>query len=131
MILVDTSVWVDFLQGLQTSEADRLSTAITKKEYICTCGMVLTELFQGIKEEKAVKKVRQAFTPVLYLPMSRRAFERAADLSRRTRKNGKTVRSTVDCMIASCAIEHRVPLLHRDKDFEIIAEVSALRFPAL
>lgn len=128
MILVDTSVWVDFLRGHETSEAEWLSTAISKKKDICTCGMVLTELFQGIKEKK---KVRLAFSPLIYLPMSRKAFERAADLSRAARKKGKTVRHTVDCMIAACAIEHRVPLLHRDKDFNVIAEVSALRIQSM
>ena len=131
MILVDTSVWIDFFRGKAAPEADWLASALSSEENLCTCGIVLTEVLQGVLDDREHTRVMNKMIPLIYLPLSMQGFELAARIYRKARKEGKTVRHSVDCMIAACAIEHRVPLLQRDRDFEVIAGVSSLRIQSI
>ena len=127
MMLVDTSVWVDHFRGIDSPEAGRLAAAIEDEEDLCICGVVLAEVLQGIAPERQYEQVRRAMLDLVYLPIDRSGFLLAADLYRAARARGRTIRSSVDCVIAACAVAHDVPLLQRDKDFLAIAEVSRLR----
>jgi predicted nucleic acid-binding protein len=128
MILADTSVWIDFLNGEDTPERHALHRLIEDEEDIALTEIVLTEVLQGIKEDKDFKKVRDyllAF-PIVG-PTDIQTYLNAAGIYRACRKKGKTVRTTVDCIIAAICIEHGLSLLHRDTDFELIASFTGLK----
>ena len=127
MILVDTSVWIDFFRDAPVWEVERLGAAIEGTEDLCICGPVLMEIRQGIVSDKVRKTMERVLLPLVYLPTSRNTYCRAADLFVAARRNGKAIRSSMDCLIAACAIENNAGLLHRDKDFLAIAEVSNLQ----
>lgn len=128
MILVDTSVWIDFFLGIESPEAVWLIDAIRSDEDLGICGPILMEIRQGITSQKDVAVIEDKLAPLLYLPTHRKTYLHAADIYRSARAKGKIVRKAMDCLIAACAVEHRAKLLHRDKDFAAIAEVSELEF---
>ena len=126
MIFVDTSVWIDFVRGVDSTEAAFLESSISRDEDLCICGVILTELYQGIRSEHQYQYVKRLLAPLLYLPMPKIVYEQAAEIYRTARKQGKTIRNTIDCIIAACAIMHKVPLLQKDRDFLTIKSVSGL-----
>ena len=117
MILVDTTVWIDFFRGKTTPQVDILELLISEGQDICLCGLVLTEVLQGVREEKQYRKIKTYFDNLVFLPMTQSMHLQSADIYRVLRKKGITVRKPIDCMIASVAIAHGVQLLHNDKDF--------------
>ncbi len=127
MILVDTSVWIDFFRGHSSPEANRLTRALEAEEDLCICGLILTEILQGIQEERQIRKVRKYLDTLLYLSMPREVHVSAAKVYRAARARGLTLRNTLDCLIAACAIHHDTPLLHKDRDFVAIGKVAGLR----
>lgn len=127
MTLVDTSAWVEFLRGRASSEGAWVDEAMARNDDLCTCGVIVTEVLRGTASIREYRLVLPLLEQLTYLPMSRDAYVRAANLYRAARRKGKTVRSTVDCIIATCAILHDVPLIQKDRDFEVIAGVSDLR----
>jgi hypothetical protein len=127
MVVVDTSVWVDFFRGRSTAHVARLERFLEESEDICTCGVILTEVLQGIREDSDYARTLSRFNTFLYLEMPRTTFVKAAEIYRSLRRRGVTVSKPVDCMIAAVAIEHNVALLHADGDFDPIAEFCGLR----
>jgi predicted nucleic acid-binding protein len=127
MVLVDTTVWIDFFGGKPTSESAELERLLNEEEDVCTCGVILTEVLQGICDDKDYRHTLSRFDSLLFLPMSRETYVRAAELYRILRQRGVTIRKPVDCMIASVAIEHDVPLLHKDRDFDPIETYCELK----
>ena len=127
MILVDTTVWIDFFTGKPTPHVDILELLISEGQDICVCGLVLTEVLQGVREEKQYKKIKTYFENLLFLPMTQAMHLHSADIYRSLRKKGITIRKPIDCMIASVAIAHNVQLLHNDKDFIPIEKHCGLK----
>ena len=127
MILVDTTVWVDFFAGRDTPEVRRLESALSEEEDVSTCGVILAEVLQGIRNDADYKATLSRFDAFLYLPMDRGTFVKAAQLYRSCRRKGLTVRKPIDCMIAAVAIDHDVPLLHKDRDFDAIEKHCGLK----
>jgi predicted nucleic acid-binding protein len=127
MTLVDTSVWVDYFADRDTPQARRVVQMLEQDEDLCICGPILTEVLQGIRHDKDYVKTKQYFGHLVYLPVGRRTYLRAADLYREARKHGETLRRTIDCIIAACAIQHSVFLLENDSDFDAIARYSTLK----
>jgi predicted nucleic acid-binding protein len=127
VILVDTTVWVDLFAGKDTPHAGLLEQFLASGEDVCTCGVILTEVLQGIRADIEYKRTLARFEALLYLPMDRQMFVRAAELYRRLRHRGITIRKTVDCMIAAVAIRHDVMLLHNDRDFDPIEKHCGLK----
>lgn len=130
-ILVDTSAWIDFFNGISSSPRVSLSKLLEAEEEICISNYILTETLQGFKDDREFKAAKKH---LLHLPILGLAFPElyisAAQLYCTCRKRGITIRKTADCLIAQTAIEHGVPLLHNDKDFDRIASVSSLQiFP--
>ncbi len=122
MILVDTSVWIDFFAGRDLAHVATLEQFILADEDLALCGIILTEILQGITDDTAHRRVRRYLNPLIMLPMPETVFIRAADIYRKLRKQGVTVRKTNDCIIAATALEHRCQLLHNDRDFAPIAK---------
>ena len=127
MILVDTTVWVDLFAGRSTPHAERLEQSLATGEDVCTCGVILTEVLQGIRGDEEYRRTLARFDALLYLPMDRQLFIRAAELYRRLRHRGITIRKPVDCMIVAVAIRHDVMLLHNDRDFDPIEKHCGLK----
>lgn len=122
MILVDTSIWVGLLAG------GRPKVAEEDLANFATCGPVVQELLQGLKPGPASDAFRQLLlaVPVLGDPVPLNLYLAAADIYRLGRRKGVTIRSSIDCLIAAIAIENRVPVWHRDRDFSAIAAYTAL-----
>jgi predicted nucleic acid-binding protein len=118
MVLVDSTVWIDFLRGGATPEVGEVERLLSEGEDVCTCGVVLTEVLQGIREDDDYRRASLRFNVLLFLPMARETFVRAAELYRSLRRRGITIRKPVDCMIASVCLEHGASLLHNDRDFD-------------
>ena len=127
MVLVDTTVWIDFFAARSSGQVVALENLIRNREDICTCGIVLTEVLQGIRKDSEFKKTRDLFNNLLFLPMPYPVFLKAAEIYRGLRRIGFTIRKSVDCMISSVAIENDIPLLHNDKDFEAIEKHCGLK----
>ncbi len=117
MVLIDTSVWIDFFSSKPSPQANRLETLIRDEEDICICGIVLTEVLQGIKHEKEYQKTKTFFKELVYLPINYSTYLKSAEVYRTLRKKGITIRRVLDCLIASVAIENNISILHNDKDF--------------
>ena len=127
MILVDTSVWIDFFAGRDQPHVAVLEQSILDDEDLALCGIILTEILQGIADDATHRRVRRYLGPLILLPMPERVFVRAADIYRKLRKTGITIRKSNDCIIAATALEHHCQLLHNDKDFSPITDHYSLK----
>ena len=124
VVLVDTSVWVEVFR-----RPSRLTlTAVADLEEIVVCLPVIQEVLQGFRDERAFRLAREALFafPIVESPMRAEVFEEAIHLYRVGRRAGLTIRSSVDCLIAACALRHGLTVIHQDRDFGAIAEVSPL-----
>ena len=102
MILVDTSVWIDFFRNVESWEAARLDTALATYDDLAICGPIIMEIRQGVASDKAAREIERLFSPLVYLPTPRKTYCRAADIYRSARRKGKTIRNAMDCLIAAC-----------------------------
>ena len=127
MILVDTSVWIDFFAGRDLPHVAKLEQSILDNEDLALSGIILTEILQGIPDDATYRRVRRYLSVLIMLPMPESVFVRAAELYRKLRKQGITIRKTNDCIIAATALEHQCQLLHNDKDFVAIAKHCSLK----
>ena len=127
MVLVDTTVWIDFFADRSEPHVAALQKFIEIDEDLCLCGIILAEVLQGIRSDEDYIKTKDYLDDLIFLPMRQATFVRAAEVYRSLRKKGVTIRKPFDCMIASVAIEHDIPLLHNDRDFDYIAKHSELR----
>jgi predicted nucleic acid-binding protein len=125
VILVDTSIWIEVFRKPKKFSIEDLVTL----DDVVTCLPVVQEVLQGFQDEAAYRRAHQAMLsfPMLETPMTQVVFEDAVRLFRAARRAGFTVRSSVDCLIAACAVRSDVEVLHRDRDFEALARVSTLR----
>lgn len=125
MILVDTSIWIEVFRARTKF---RLEEHIPFDE-IVTCLPIVQEVLQGFRDEKAYRTAHTAMfsLPLVESPLSGHVFEDAVRLYRAARRAGLTVRSSVDCLIAACALRSDIEVVHRDRDFGVLAKVSALR----
>ena len=131
MVLVDTTVWIDFFGNRAEPHVATLEELIETNEDLCLSGVILTEVLQGIRSDADYRKTKDYLGDLLFLPMRQATFVRAAEVYRALRKKGITIRKPVDCMIASVAIEYNLRLLHNDRDFDQIAKHSKLKIMAL
>ncbi len=126
MVLIDTTVWIDFFKNKNTPQVSVLDLLLSENEDVCTCGIVLTEVLQGVRDDRTYRKIKSDFDNLVYLPMNQSTFIKSADIYRNLRKKGITIRKSLDCMIAAVAITHHVQLLHNDRDFDPIEKHYSL-----
>ena len=120
-VLVDTSVWVDFFNGFGSAQQKALSRLIAGEDEICTCGVVVSEVFRGLRRPGGRGEIESLFRELLFLePTGIEAYLRAARVYRLLRRRGVTVRSTIDCLIAVIAEENGCEVLSRDRDLGAI-----------
>jgi predicted nucleic acid-binding protein len=122
MILVDSSVWIDYFNGRKTSQTDWLDSALGKVPIVIG-DLILTEVLQGFQSERDFRIARDLLLRIPFTPMGGKdlALESAGNY-RLLRKKGVTVRKTIDVMIGTFCIHHRIALLHDDRDFDPMAK---------
>ena len=127
MILVDSSVWIDYFRGIQCPQTDRLH-ALLGSEPIATGDLVLTEVLQGFGSAQDFNQGKKLLTslPIIELVGGDIAI-RAANNFRTLRSLGITVRKTIDTLIATSCIEKGLALLYSDKDFDPFVEHLGLQ----
>ena len=125
MVLVDTSVWVDYLRGDASPQVRALSDLLSGEEIVGTAPIILQEILQGADSTERFETWRTYFADLFcYVPRDPvESHVAAARLYQDCRRAGKTPRSSNDCLIAQIAIEHDLALLHNDRDFNAIASV--------
>ena len=126
IVLVDTTVWIDFFANTPGEHVEILASLLEQREDICICGVILTEVLQGIRRDEDYKKTKSLFEHLILLPMTYPIFIRSAVIYRFLRRKGITIRKPVDCMIAAVAIQNEIPLLHSAKDFIPIEKYCGL-----
>lgn len=131
-VLVDTSVWVDFLNGHQSRHAEALALLIRDEADVVTCGLIVAEVLQGLRDPKSLTTIERHFREMDWLtPQEPETYVGAADLFRRLRSRGITVRSTIDCVIANLAARHDALILSKDRDLALIVESKLLDVRAM
>jgi predicted nucleic acid-binding protein len=129
MILVDTSVLIDFFKSSKSEAALRFKLVLEQGLNFGITSHVFQEVLQGAKSEKEYKLLRRYLETQRFFhpkdPVD--SFAEAARIFFQCRKKGLTIRSTIDCLIAQIALEHDLLLLHSDQDFHLMANVIPLK----
>jgi len=124
MLLVDSSIWIDAMNA-RITDATRYLESRDDGEEIATTGIIFQEVLQGIRGEREFARMREVLWATLILePRELSTYEVAAQLYRRARSEGFTVRKPNDCLIAALALEHGALLVHNDRDFLMLAQVE-------
>ena len=120
MILVDTSVWIDYFNGVSTKQTESLDRILSEQS-VLVGDIILTEILQGFDSDKEFRLAKQALDHLDCVHLVGKSLAiKAASNFRFLRSKGVTIRKTVDMLIGSWCIEHEVELLHNDKDFDQI-----------
>ncbi len=128
ILLVDTSVWIDFFAGRDTPQTRIFKDAIQEGADVALTGVILTEILQGVPSDSRFASLRKDLSSFRTLhPVSEDTYVQAARLYRTGRKRGVTIRSLVDCLIAAIAMDHGAAVLHKDRDYERISEYALLK----
>lgn len=118
MLLVDSSVWVDYFNGVSARETDLLDDLLGS-EILLTGDIILAEVLRGFGAQRDYRRARRVLDALAYEDMlGREVAERSVACYRALRRRGITVRKTIDVFIASFCIARGHTLLHRDRDFE-------------
>ena len=118
MVVVDSSVWIDYFSGIDSAQTDRLDNTLGLKP-VAVGDLILTEVLQGFRHEKDYKTARKLFEELTIFEMLGPSMAiKSADNFRALRKKGITIRKTADVIIATFCIEQKLPLLFSDKDFK-------------
>ena len=127
MIVVDSSVWIDFYRGAMTRESDYLDSVLGVVP-VAVGDIIMTEVLQGFREEKDYRQAVSLFDDLTHVEMlgKTRAVS-AANKYRHLKASGITVRKTIDVIIGSYCIDEDVPLLFSDRDFDRMVDRSGLR----
>jgi predicted nucleic acid-binding protein len=117
MILVDTSVWIDYFDGTQSQHIDTLDAAIV--EGVVAMGdLIFLEILQGIRNDREYRTTRQSLMTLDQLELFGKGMpEKCAENYRALHKKGMAIRETTDVIIATYCIEQKLPLLFTDRDF--------------
>jgi predicted nucleic acid-binding protein len=127
MVIVDTTVWIDYLRGADNAETRWLDREI-KGERLGLTDLILCEVLQGIREQSAFAQVRSDLMKFQIFETGGADFAIAAAQNyRELRRRGFTVYKTVDCLIATFCLRAKHELLHRDRDFDCFEKVLGLR----
>ena len=126
MIIVDTTVWIDYLSDRDNSETDYLDRELSRQRLGLT-DLILCETLQGVPDERSFTRVLQELRKFeLFETGGEEMAILAARNLRRLRQHGRTVRKTIDCLIATFCLHHGHSLLHRDRDFDHFEQVLGL-----
>ena len=127
MILVDSSVWIDYFRGLPTPQADYLDELLGV-EAVCIGDLILTEVLQGFVQDRDFDRAKALLATLDIVELGGRDVAvQAATYFRRLRRLGITVRKTIDTVIATRCIRDGLTLLYNDRDFDPFVRHLGLR----
>ena len=127
MIVVDSSVWIDYFNGKKTPQTDWLDSALGNTPVLMG-DLILTEVLQGFQNNKEFKVAKDLLLGMPFIPMVGRAIAlQSAENYRSLRRRGATVRRTIDVIIGTFCIHYQLPLLHDDRDFDPIVTFLGLK----
>ena len=127
MILIDSSVWIDYFNGKKTAQTDWLDASLGNTPIIIG-EMILTEVLQGFQNDKDFKIARELLLGISFMSMGGQELAIESALNYRyLRRKGVTVRKTIDVMIGSFCIHNQLTLLHDDRDFNPMVQFLGLR----
>ena len=127
MILADTSAWVEYLRATG-SPVHRRMRQLVEDAGVVTTDVVVMELLAGTTKDEELTDLRRLLLRFEHLPIDPLDdFETAADLYRRCRRNGETVRALLDCLVAAVSLRTGAAVLHQDRDFDAIARRTPLQ----
>jgi hypothetical protein len=127
VILVDSSVWIDYFRGTATAQAEKLDSLLGA-ELLAVGDLILTEVLQGFGSDRDFNQAKKLLTSLTVIPLGGQAIAiQAARNFRTLRALGVTVRKTIDTVIATGCIESNHALLHSDRDFDPFVEHLGLR----
>ena len=124
MILVDTSIWINYFSKKPQYKISELGLC-----QIVVAPPVIQEVLQGVKEDKIFKRLQEQFLamPCVNRKISLELYLEATKLFRLLKKKGKTVRSSTDCLLAVIALNNDLTVWHNDRDYDQIAKLTALK----
>ena len=126
MVIVDTTVWIDYMRGLQNAETNYFDRELGRQRFGLT-DLILCEILQGLRDEHASNRVlRELRRFELFESGGEELAVAAARNFRTLRRQGHTVRKTIDCLIATYCLRHGHSLLHRDRDFDHFETILGL-----
>jgi len=125
MFLVDSSAWIEYLRPQGSVRIKARVRNLLEKEEAAVCGIVITEVLRGVKEDAAFEALRGIFFALPRLPLDEACIVRAAQWGRKLRRKGRTI-PTTDLLIGAAAFHH-VPILHADADFVALAAATGLK----
>jgi len=118
VILVDSSVWIDFFRGVATPQVDKLDLLLGS-EPLAVGDLIMTEVLQGVRDERQFNRVRRTFDAFTHVDLVGKEMAIQAARNHRTLRGlGVTLRKTIDTLIATRCIESGFTLLHCDRDFD-------------
>lgn len=127
MIVVDSSVWIGYFNGIASRETDLLD-ALLEAELLIVGDLILAEVLQGFREDEDHRRAEAALAELDFRPMVGREIALKSALNyRQLRRRGITVAKTIDVIIATFCIENELSLLHDDRDFEPMRELLGLK----
>jgi predicted nucleic acid-binding protein len=127
LILVDSSVWIDYFKGAATAQTEKLDMLLGR-EPLAIGDLILTEVLQGFSAERDFNEARKMLTSLTVVELGgQRIAIQAARNFRKLRNLGVTVRKTIDTVIATRCIESGYDLLHNDREFDPFAKHLGLR----
>jgi predicted nucleic acid-binding protein len=127
MILVDSSVWIDFFNGKESPEVSLLYNTLGKQEII-TGDLIIVEVLQGFSSEKDFGIAKEVLESLPFFNLSNKELAIKSALNyRKLRKSGVTIRKTIDMVIATFCIEKEIKLLHNDRDFDQLEKYLGLQ----
>ena len=124
MILVDTSVWIDYFNGQKNRHTNKLDDLLSSQPVVIG-DIILAEILQGFRKDADYHKAKEYFDSLACLTISNKNIAiKSAENFRYLRKRGITIRKTTDMLIGTFCIENNIPLLHNDKDFLPLVELG-------
>ena len=117
MMMVDTSVWIDYFNGKNSEKTNILDVALSEGDVVIG-DLILLEILQGFRNDKDYNEARKNLIHLdIYELFGKEMIEKCSDNYRSLRKKGITIRKTADVIIATFCIENNMPLLFSDRDF--------------
>ena len=127
MIVVDTSVWIDYVRGIDAPHTRLLDSELLENRVV-TGDLIITEFLQGFRDDKDYRAAKRIMESLEYRDfLGKEIAFRAVDNFRTLRKNGITVRKTIDVIIATFCIENNLELIHNDRDFNPMETILGLQ----
>lgn len=127
MVMVDSSVWINYFNGQITWQTDLLDQML-QQITVLTGDLILIEVLQGFRKDSEYKKAKETMSILTCRQLGGYDLAiKSAENYRKLRKKGVTIRKTIDVIIGTFCINENIPLLHDDKDFELMTEILSLK----